>query len=609
MAQAVRADGAGATRAATVGGGEAGAGLGAMAVGVVAEADLRGAVVLDLDHEFIGERARSEQVAHRRPVGAVGGRAERHLGQGAGRVLLQRQSCRQVGVERLGVGNRVLREVRREARRREHRRGMVAAVAAGVGGHQPEGGFGHRAEVFVGNRLAVVGQDDIAAGDRDDGQEGGAEFGVGLGRDAQRKGQRIGRVPVDPGDRVAGHRVGQRRAAVERLDPGQAHRLAVARVSIGGPAGAGADDFLEDQSLSDTQVGEMSGQCRRRRTFRQAAALVGPGIERHLVVGDEQCAQVVQGLVHGGRLGETSGVVRNGDPGVGQQRGQRCAAWHDRRVGRQQRREVGADRKVDMDPGIAALGDEVVHQPYQPAQRDARAGAVEETFVMGGVLRPGQLVADEGQHLQHRHHRVGGVAFGPVRGKQRHPVAHHRQQQFVVLGKVVDFRRRLARVGAVADRLAVERRRAFGLEVEFGGRQHRVEVDRRARVEIGPHEAQDVGREVAVAVELHHHDIGLRPETHRHRLHPDVADPLAAVDAEVVRREHQRAGVVQQVDVQDALAQVVRGSVVVHHLDKVDAVQRSAADRGSAEVVAAEVDHGAARSKLSVRVSPVSRIS
>ena len=60
---------------------------------------------------------------------------------------------------------------------------------------------------------------------------------------------------------------------------------------------------------------------------------------------------------------------------------------------------------------------------------------------------------------------------------------------------------------------------------------------------------------------------------------------------------------------QDALAQGRDRGIAVDHLDKIDAIQRPTPDGGTTELIAAKVNHGAARSKLSVRVAPVSRMS
>ncbi len=129
---------------------------------------------------------------------------------------------------------------------------------------------------------AVVGEDDVAAGDGDGLlDEGAADFEFVA--DAKRERQRIFVVPVDE------QQVGVGQVVMAGADGGEADRVAVAGIEIGDLAGGRAEDFFEDQHVAGSQcqgrgVDQRGGRC----AARQAVGRVGEVVDGDFAVSGVQ---------------------------------------------------------------------------------------------------------------------------------------------------------------------------------------------------------------------------------------------------------------------------------------------------------------------------------
>ena len=167
-----------------------------------------------------------------------------------------------------------------------------------------------------------------------------------------------------------------------------------------------------------------------------------------------------------------------------------------------------------------------------PPPRGAEVG-------LGGdrVLVVAEVVADVGEQLDERDAEVGGAALAPVRHRHGEAVEDQPAEAGVVLGEVVEVRRRQLRLGRhVVVGRAVEVRRAVDLERERHLRRARDRSPPAGRGDRGErHEPQRVGREVAggwsvrstIAV-VRRRDDRCRPRTPVIRAPPSIAKLPAA---------------------------------------------------------------------------------
>ena len=291
-------------------------------------------------------------------------------------------------------------------------------------------------------------------------------------------------------------------------------------------------------------------------------------------------------------------------------------------------RDIGGTRgDVQPHAGIAAVVHAVVDQQRMTTQRPPQARRCEIGLGGDRVLLVAQVIADIRDQLRERHAQIRGAALAPAGDELRETVEDHASEARVVLGEVVDDRcgRRLLR--AHDYRLAVELARAFDLERERDLGEARVEVRRRRVVVRNPDQAQQVSREVAVAVDAndqHMVRLGQRREQgllrggrlrrrRRCRGRPfdaDVALALAALDTHLLRAQAGRHRL-EQADEQRPLPRAARRRIAIEDLEVVDAVQRRMrVDGVAAQLVAAVVDHAHAPSRTSrLRAPRVRRIA
>jgi hypothetical protein len=275
-----------------IGNGECIPGIRALAVYVIAEAQLRAAVVLRLDHEVGCIGVACKKIALHLPV-----RDDRpalaaqlaHLRQGLVRVACEQRArgpprfvlvdCdREVGCEIVALRHGPLPHRGSKAHRDRIALHALARVRARSRWRIREVRLRDGAERFIRDRTAVIGEHDVAQCDAD------LEAGPLCDRDAERKRQRVGRIPGDFGDRE--RRIERRlleqapRRVAARFDVGQTHGPAARPIGVFFPERRGAHDFLEDQNVVRFQRRMLAAQARAGRAARQAASQVAPRVER-----------------------------------------------------------------------------------------------------------------------------------------------------------------------------------------------------------------------------------------------------------------------------------------------------------------------------------------
>ena len=65
---------------------------------------------------------------------------------------------------------------------------------------------------------------------------------------------------------------------------GQADRVTMPYVGVGGISGLRPEHFLEDQDVAGMEIWKRAGECGFGRALGQAARRIAPGVEAHLIV-------------------------------------------------------------------------------------------------------------------------------------------------------------------------------------------------------------------------------------------------------------------------------------------------------------------------------------
>jgi hypothetical protein len=245
----------------------------------------------------------------------------------------------------------------------------------------------------------------------------------------------------------------------------------MADVGVGGVAGLRAEDLLKDQHVASLKIGEGSGERGFSRALRQAAVRVAPSIDLH-------------GILFGEKLGVLHGLE---DHDAGVERGPFVARGHFERGGHAGRAGVEAcegaieesgsgDGNLDPAACIAAFADEIIDQAGVAAQRYATARGEQIGLGGDGVLPVTQLIGGVCHQFGEHDADVGFARRSPGGEKLVHSVEHDLAEGGIVLGQIVDRRRRRQIGRAVRrDRRAVEIGAALDLERESNFGELRVE--------------------------------------------------------------------------------------------------------------------------------------
>ncbi len=135
-----------------------------------------------------------------------------------------------------------------------------------------------------------------------------------------------------------------------------------------------------------------------------------------------------------------------------------------------------------MNPGagVAAVVNVVVNQQGMAAQRDATARGLQVGFGCHGILLIAERIAHVGDQLGQGDAQVRFAGSSPCRQKLTQSIEDHGAEGAVILGQVVDGRRRRQiRWTVRSRRRAVEEGRTFDLEGEFNFGQLRIESGER----------------------------------------------------------------------------------------------------------------------------------
>src|ERR1017187_2625905 len=448
----------------------------------ISEAQVRDAIVVDLDHEIpVGRLALDQVVEHLPPLGRLG--RQPHLRPRLAHILAQQGSGgnplvtgRIVGGQRLPVSERRLLQGGADTARDDlNVAGFSGAFAGGAGGERGDG-----AEILGWLGLAIIDQNDVAARDADVFEIQAFRSGTD-GGETEREGKRVRGSPLDfeirrgPAVRIKEYRV------FARSDFGEAYGLAAQRIGIRSQSGLGADHFLEDEYVAGEQLefavllaGPAVQQGRRSAASREATFLLAPGVERNPAVGGEgldgSALDWLKDFVAGG-----GNLIQIG-PG---QYGPRLRegvidAGNEGRPGGQ--RQIRVSFHTYPCAGIAAFVQEIVHQPHQAPHRDALAGGFQIGLGGNRVLVVTEVVAGVGEPLNQRDAEIGGVGFLPVRHEDGEAVQNELPETAVVFREVIDLGLRHHRRWTGTGWGAIQIGRAVDFEREVGRLIVRVDV-------------------------------------------------------------------------------------------------------------------------------------
>ena len=269
---------------------------------------------------------------------------------------------------------------------------------------------------------------------------------------------------------------------------------------------------------------------------------------------------------------------------------------------------------MDEGAGVAAVVHGVVEQAGMPAQGNAQPGGAEIGFGGDGILLPGYLVADMGQHLDQHDGLVRRAALGPPRHQRGEPVQHEAAEAVIILGEIVNRRVRPHLGRADMAGATVEVGGAAGLERERDDGQFRIEAVRRVGGGIGgrARQHQFVERivvDLAVGHRHRQHSAGLLDG-----LHLRVAEPHAAADQDIPFGEFDAfriaAAAAREVEQEGRLDFRQGWRKLQIDLDEVDTVQSLCRQQcGSPAILGAaeRVVHGTVRVNEAMPVLPLSR--